>query len=41
MVVPTAKPPYADDFNRSIHFYTTYLGVTLDPEGRHYGRFDP
>ncbi|HYZ79570.1 MAG TPA: hypothetical protein VE596_19585 [Gaiellaceae bacterium] len=41
MVVPTKAPPYADDFTRSIRFYTTYLGVTLDPERRSYGRFDP
>lgn len=41
MVVPTAKPPYADDFTRSIRFYTTYVGSTLDPEGRSYGRFEP
>ncbi|HEU5280349.1 MAG TPA: hypothetical protein VFU26_15775, partial [Gaiellaceae bacterium] len=41
MVVPTAKPPYADDFTRSIRFYTTYVGARLDPEGRSYGRFDP
>jgi hypothetical protein len=41
MVVPTKKPPYADDFTRSIHFYTTYLGVALDPEGRGYARYEP
>jgi hypothetical protein len=41
MVVPTKRPPYADDFRRSIRFYTTYLGVVLDPEQRSYGRFDP
>ena len=41
MVVPTSKPPYADDFTRSIRFYTTYVGSTLDPEGRSYGRFEP
>ncbi|HEU4971395.1 MAG TPA: hypothetical protein VFT35_05710 [Gaiellaceae bacterium] len=41
MVVPTSRPPYADDFTRSIRFYTTYVGSTLDPEVRSYGRFDP
>lgn len=41
MVIPTSKPPYNDDFTRSIRFYTTYLGVELDPEGRHYSRYDP
>jgi len=41
MVVPTRKPPYSDDFTRSIRFYSTYLGIPLDPEGRNYGRFDP
>jgi hypothetical protein len=41
MVVPTRKPPYSDDFTRYVQFYTTYLGVTLDPEGRHYGRYEP
>lgn len=41
MVVPTRKPPYSDNFTGPIRFYTTYLGVKLDPEGRNYGRFDP
>ena len=41
MVVPTSKPPYADSFAGSIRFYTKYMGVALDPEGRNYGRFDP
>lgn len=41
MVVPTKKPPYADSFAGSIRFYTKYVGVALDPEGRSYGRFDP
>ena len=41
MLVPTKVPPYADDFTRSIRFYTTYVGVSLDPEGRNYGRFEP
>ncbi len=41
MVVPTKKPPYSDDFTRSIRFYTTYLGMPLDPERRNYGRYDP
>jgi hypothetical protein len=41
MVVPVKKPPYADNFGGSIRFYTKYVGVALDPEGRSYGRFDP
>jgi hypothetical protein len=41
MVVPTKVPPYSDNFIRSIQFYTTYFGLALDPEGRHYGRYDP
>ena len=41
MLVPTKRPPYSDDFTRSIRFYTTYLGVSTDSEGRHYGRYDP
>ena len=41
MVVPTRRPPYSDNFTGPIRFYTTYLGVVLDPEGRNYGRFDP
>ena len=41
MLVPTKIPPYADNFAGSIRFYTTYVGVSLDPEGRNYGRYDP
>ena len=41
MVVPVRKPPYSDNFSRSIRFYTAYLGVQLDTEGRHYGRYEP
>jgi hypothetical protein len=41
MVVPTKVPPYSDNFLRSIQFYTTYFGLALDPEDRHYGRYDP
>lgn len=41
MRIPTANPPYADDFTRHIKFYTNYLKVTPDPEQRGYGRFDP
>jgi hypothetical protein len=41
MVVPTKKPPYADDFTAYIRFYTKYALRDLDPEGRHYGRYDP
>ena len=41
MVVPTKAPPYSDNFIRSIRFYTTYFGLALDPEDRHYGRYDP
>jgi hypothetical protein len=41
MLIPTKKPPYADDFAGYIRFYTKYLKRELDPEGRHYGRYDP
>ena len=41
MVVPTRVPPYSDNFTAYINFYTTYIGVTLDPESRHYARYDP
>jgi hypothetical protein len=41
MVIPTRKPPYADDFTRPIQLYTTYLGVHLDAEGRHYASYAP
>ena len=41
MVVPTRVPPYSDNFTGYIDFYTKYLGVSLDAEGRHYARYDP
>ena len=41
MVVPTKSPPYSDNFSRSIQLYTTYFGLALDSEDRHYGRYDP
>jgi hypothetical protein len=41
MVVPTKVPPYSDNFTAYINFYKKYIGVTLDPEGRHYARYDP
>jgi hypothetical protein len=41
MIVPTKKPPYADNFTGPIRFYTTYLSVALDSEGRNYGRYEP
>ena len=41
MVVPAKVPPYSDNFTSYINFYTKYIGVTLDPEGRHYARYDP
>jgi hypothetical protein len=41
MVVPTKVPPYSDNFIRSIQFYATYLGLAVDAEDRHYGRYDP
>ena len=41
MVVPTRVPPYSDNFTGYINFYTKYIGVSLDAEGRHYARYDP
>jgi hypothetical protein len=41
MLVPTKCPPYDDNLTRSIQLDTTYLGLALDPEGRHHGRYDP
>jgi hypothetical protein len=41
MVVPTRVPPYSDNFTAYVRFYTSYAGVSPDPEGRNYGRFDP
>ena len=47
MVVPhrglkfKGKYPYSDDFSRYIKFYTTYMGSSLDPEGRGYGIYSP
>jgi hypothetical protein len=33
--------PADDNLTRSIQLDTTYLGLALDPEGRHDGRYDP
>ena len=41
MVVPTRKPPYADNFSGYLRFYKKYTHRELDPEGRNYGRYDP
>jgi hypothetical protein len=41
MVAPTRKPSYVADLRRSIRFHATYIGVTLDPEGRNDSRFAP
>ena len=41
MVIPRAKPPYADNFTNYIAFYTKHLGITLDPENRGYGAYRP
>jgi hypothetical protein len=41
MIVPRNKPPYYDDFSSYLGFYTRWLGLRLDPEGRGFGAFDP
>jgi hypothetical protein len=41
MIVPTKKPPYKVDFTNQLLFYTKYVGIKLDPEGRGYGKYVP
>jgi hypothetical protein len=41
MVVPRSSPPYDDNFLRYIKFYTSHLGINLDPENRGYGTYLP
>jgi hypothetical protein len=39
MRIPTRRPPYDNDFSRTLSFYRTYIGIALDPENRGYGTF--
>ncbi len=39
MLVPQRMPPYDDDLSATVKFYTTFMGMSLDPENRGYGQF--
>lgn len=39
MIVPTKKPPYADNFSPIINFYKKYLSIVTDSEGRSYAKY--
>jgi len=36
MLIPRKIPPYADNFSKTIKFYTKYFSFTVDPLGRGY-----
>lgn len=39
MIVPTKKPPYADNFSPIINFYKKYLSIVTDSERRSYAKY--